>query len=108
MILKDLFRLNRAHCFDQIYQQLTKKLHNLMSKLVLKMMHNRNYLNKDQKKTKFLQMTVEVKLAEGYEVLPLCGTPDINQQTSAHLRPDQSLKNQETVEQQHSKVVVGK
>lgn len=39
--------------------------------------------------TKFnLQMDVEVKLAEGNVILPFCGTPDVNRQTSAHFRPD--------------------
>lgn len=52
-------------------------------------------------------MNVKVKLAEGNEALAFCGTPDINRQTSAHLRPDQSLKDQVTIKRLPINVVVG-
>jgi len=54
-----------------------------------------------------LQMNVKVKLAEGDEALAFRGTPDINRQTRAHLRPDQSLRNHVTITPLPINVVVG-
>ncbi len=54
-----------------------------------------------------LQMNVKVKLAEGDEALTLRRTPDINRQTRAHLRPDQSLKDHDTNTPLSFNVVVG-